>query len=125
VSPANQPVDDRGVTADYAQPAVMARAVLAERRGQPERAPSEFAGMLDSADPGQLIDRRLWLPDLVRLAMGCGAADAAATLTPSCAAAADHCRGLGGVRGFAMVVWCEPVGSRLMNRSHKGLILLS
>ncbi len=92
-----------GVGADMATLLVMASAVLAERGGRPERALAILTGLLDA---GELNERLLWLPDLVRLALAAGdagtaraataagAADAAAEPTASQTAAADHCSGL-------------------------------
>jgi DNA-binding CsgD family transcriptional regulator len=94
------------VVASYAQYLVMARAVLAERRGDPGQALALLAGMLDPAHPEELTDRRRWLPVLTRLAVAAGdpataraaaaaaAADAASDPTSSKTAAAEHCRGL-------------------------------
>ncbi len=95
-----------GMAADHAQQLVMARAALADRRGQPEQARDILANLLDPARGRGLRSRRLWLPDLARLAMATddldtaraavAAADddAAAEATPGRTAAAGHCRGL-------------------------------
>jgi DNA-binding CsgD family transcriptional regulator/tetratricopeptide (TPR) repeat protein len=102
---AGQPVA-AGVAASHAQWLIMTRAVLAERRGHPEQALAALADMLDPSYPGELPDRRKWLPDLTRLALTVGDAatagaasaatadDADAEPTPSVTAAAGHCRGL-------------------------------
>jgi len=105
-SVADQPVP-AGLAADMAtQYLVMARAVRVERRGDPEQALGILAGMLDPAHLAAPTDRRLWLPDLVRLALAAGArdtaraaaaasaADAATEPIPSRTAAAGHCAGL-------------------------------
>ena len=90
-------------TAEYL---LMARALLAERAGDPRQAVAVFAGMLDPAHADELTERRLWLPDAVRLALTVddpatartaaevSAADAGAEPTPSRTATAQHCRGL-------------------------------
>ena len=92
--------------AHFSQYLVMARAVLAERRGQPRQALAVLADSVRADHPADLAERRLWLPDLIRLAVAAGdaataqAAAAAAAdhagsqVTPSRAAAAGHCRGL-------------------------------
>jgi DNA-binding CsgD family transcriptional regulator len=84
----------------------MVRAMRAERHRQSEQALAILAGMLDWANPRELTDRRLWLPDVVRLALAAGdigtaraaagaaADDAATEPIPSRTAAAGHCRGL-------------------------------
>ncbi len=95
-----------GMSAHYARHRVMATAVLAERRGHPERALAILADTLRPDHPDYLSERGFWLPDLTRLALAAGdaatakvaaaaaAAAAAAEATPSRGAAAEHCRGL-------------------------------
>jgi DNA-binding CsgD family transcriptional regulator len=105
---ADQPILP-GAAGSFARYLVMARAVLAERGGDPEQALALLAGLLDPAQPAQpeeLSDRWLWLPDLVRLALAAGdrdtaraaaaagTADAASQPIPSRTAAAGHCAGL-------------------------------
>src|SRR5262249_37969512 len=101
----DQPIP-AGMAANNAQRLVMARAVLAERRGEPAKARDILAGMLDPARTRGLTSRRLWLSDLTRLAVATGgldtpraavaaAADPPATeATPGRTAAAERCRGL-------------------------------
>jgi DNA-binding CsgD family transcriptional regulator len=51
---------------------LMARAVDAEQRGGPAAAVSVLADTIAVEDIGDLYDRYLWLPDLVRLALAAG-----------------------------------------------------
>jgi DNA-binding CsgD family transcriptional regulator len=95
-----------GMAADHAQHLLTARAVLAERLGQPAQARDILAGMLEPARIWGRRNRRQWLPDLTRLAIATGdldtaraataaaAADAVAEATLGRTAAAEHCRGL-------------------------------
>jgi len=100
----DQPVRT-AMVAHASQSLVMARAVLAERRGHPGQALAVLADLLRPDYPEELSERR-WLPDLTRLAVAVGdtataqsavaaaAADAGAEATPSRTAVAGHCRGL-------------------------------
>jgi DNA-binding CsgD family transcriptional regulator/tetratricopeptide (TPR) repeat protein len=55
----------------------MARAIQAEQRDGPAAAIAALAGTLAVEDEGDLFDRALWLPDVVRLALTVGDADLA------------------------------------------------
>jgi DNA-binding CsgD family transcriptional regulator len=97
-----------GAAPVYSQYPMMARAVLAERDGEPERALAILAANLDSGAVAEMPARRLWLPMLARLALAVGDAataaaaadvvaadeDAAGGSIPSLTAAGEHCRGL-------------------------------
>jgi DNA-binding CsgD family transcriptional regulator len=96
-----------GTGASHAQYLVMARAILTERQGRPEVALALLAPLLQPAMYRELSDTRLWLPEVVRLALATGAADVAGTAaevaaadaakpaaTTSQRAAAQHCQGL-------------------------------
>jgi len=102
---ADQPIgkDEASYLALYV---LMARALLAERRGHPDQALAVFTGMLDPARGPWPSERHLWVADAVRLALAvgdfvtaravaeAGEPPAATEPTPSRTAAAEHCRGL-------------------------------
>jgi DNA-binding CsgD family transcriptional regulator len=85
---------------------LLARALAAERAGRTAEAVAEFARCLEPGSPGNLLDRYMLLPTLVRLALAAGdaatakaaaraaAAEAEREPRPVNTAAADHCRGL-------------------------------
>ena len=85
---------------------VLARALAAERDGQPEQALEALAPMLDTGPDYDIGDRFRWTPELVRIALAVGerdAAEQAARLAdvdvererlPLRVAAAGACRGL-------------------------------
>jgi tetratricopeptide (TPR) repeat protein len=101
---------DPGRASSLADNLLVARALAAERDGEPERA---LAGLIDLADPGSTRqferlspDMCFWLMDTIRIALAVGdrsfaeaaaracAAEAQRQPLPSTLAAADCCRGL-------------------------------
>jgi len=104
---ADLPLSPGSSATSHAQYLLLARAFQAERTGRPERALAVLAPLLDPGIYAELADRRLWLPDVVRLALATGqveiarvaaaaaGSDAAAVpAAPSRGAAAEHCRAL-------------------------------
>jgi DNA-binding CsgD family transcriptional regulator len=96
-----------GVERGYSSYLIMARALLAERDGNPEEALAVLAPTLDADHARDLEHRHRWMPDVVRLALSVGdtgRAQAAAEVAAAEAArmtghrgrvaAAGRCRGL-------------------------------
>jgi DNA-binding CsgD family transcriptional regulator len=93
----------------YAEPLRMAQARTAERGGEPERALAILRATFDATWAGDVVARwrsHLWLPDVVRVALGAGDLTLARAAAEFCAAeaerspllnrqaAAQECRGL-------------------------------